>query len=123
LRRLSGCLPQEAAPGDLPGSARSTCRRARRGRASCRADRCVKGITANVEHLRATVANSIGIVTALNPYIGYKNATAVAQEAHATGGSVYDIVVAKGLLTRAQLDEILRPEILTRPVPLDLPEA
>jgi aspartate ammonia-lyase len=58
------------------------------------ADRCVKDITANVEHLRATVANSIGIVTALNPYIGYKNATAVAQEAHATGGSVYEIVLA-----------------------------
>jgi aspartate ammonia-lyase len=83
------------------------------------ADLCVSGITANADHLRATVANSIGIVTALNPYIGYKNATAVAQEAHASGGSVYDIVLAKGLLTRAQLDEILRPEILTRPVALD----
>ncbi|MBS0593198.1 MAG: aspartate ammonia-lyase [Proteobacteria bacterium] len=84
------------------------------------ADRCVAGITANVEYLRSTVANSIGIVTALNPYIGYKNATAVAQEAHAGGGSVYDIVLARGLLTKAQLDEILRPEMLTRPVPLDL---
>jgi len=84
------------------------------------ADRCVAGITANVEYLRSTVANSIGIVTALNPYIGYKNATAVAQEAHASGGSVYDIVLARGLLTKAQLDEILRPETLTRPVPLDL---
>ncbi len=84
------------------------------------ADRCVSGITANTEHLRATVANSIGIVTALNPYIGYANATAVAQEAHATGGSVYDIVLARQLLTREQLDEILRPEILTRPVPLNL---
>ena len=89
-------------------------------RAACLtlATRCVDGITANADHLRALVANSIGIVTALNPYIGYANATAVAQEAHASGGSVYDIVLARGLLTTAQLDEILRPEVLTRPVPL-----
>jgi aspartate ammonia-lyase len=83
--------------------------------------RCVDGITANAEHLRGLVANSIGIVTALNPYIGYANATAVAQEAHATGGSVYAIVLAKGLLTKQQLDEILRPEVLTQPTPLSRP--
>ena len=79
------------------------------------AERCVKGITANREHLRQTVENSIGIVTALNPYIGYTNATAVAQEAHATGGSVYQIVLERGLLSREKLDEILRPEAVTRP--------
>ena len=45
------------------------------------AERCVKGITANADRLRASVENSIGIVTALNPYIGYANATSVAQEA------------------------------------------
>jgi aspartate ammonia-lyase len=84
------------------------------------AERCVKGITANKEHLRATVENSIGIVTALNPYIGYANATAVALEAHALGGSVYEIVLRKGLLSQQQLDEILRPEVLTRPTPLNL---
>ncbi|MDW8326344.1 MAG: aspartate ammonia-lyase, partial [Anaerolineales bacterium] len=82
------------------------------------AERCVRGITANREHLRRTVANSIGIVTALNPYIGYENATAIAKEAHATGASVYDLVLAKGLLTKAQLDDILRPEVLTQPRPL-----
>ncbi len=84
------------------------------------AERCVKGITANKEHLLATVENSIGIVTALNPYIGYANATAVAQEAHATGGSVYEIVLRKNLLSRLQLDAILKPEVLTRPSPLNL---
>ncbi|MFT4190094.1 MAG: aspartate ammonia-lyase [Comamonas sp.] len=84
------------------------------------ADHCVSGITANEAYLRSTVANSIGIVTALNPYIGYANATSVAQEAHASGGSVYDIVLARQLLTREQLDDILRPETLTRPVPLNL---
>jgi aspartate ammonia-lyase len=84
------------------------------------AARCVDGITANAERLRASVENSIGIVTALNPYIGYANATAVAQEAHASGGSVYDIVLARGLLSKAQLDAILKPEILTQPTALKL---
>jgi aspartate ammonia-lyase len=82
------------------------------------AERCVNGITANAEHTRSQVENSIGIVTALNPYIGYAHATAVAQEAHATNGSVYDIVLARGLLTKAQLEFILRPESLTTPQPL-----
>jgi aspartate ammonia-lyase len=78
-------------------------------------ENCVKGITANREHLRHTVENSIGIVTALNPYIGYANATEVAQEAHRTGKGVYEVVLAKGLLTKQQLDELLRPDVLTRP--------
>lgn len=84
------------------------------------AERCVSGITANEDKLRAAVQNSIGVVTALNPYIGYENATAVAQEAHLTGGSVYEIVLRRGLLSQDELDRILRPESLTRPVPLDL---
>ena len=79
------------------------------------ATRCVKGITANVEHLKRLVENSIGIVTALNPFIGYERASAVAKEAHETGRSVYDLVLEKGWLTKAQLDEILQPEVLTRP--------
>ena len=83
-------------------------------------ERCVVGITANREHLRHTVERSIGIVTALNPYIGYANATQVAQEAHETGRSVYDLVLEKGLLSKQKLDEILRPEALTRPSYLPL---
>src|SRR5438105_131273 len=71
------------------------------------AERCVKGITANREHLRRLVEHSIGIVTALNPYIGYERATAVAKEAHDTGKSVYELVLAKGWLSKAQLDDIL----------------
>jgi aspartate ammonia-lyase len=77
------------------------------------AERCVGGITANLEHLRAQVQNSIGLATALNPIIGYAQATAVAQEAAATGRTVQEIVLARGLLTREQLDEVLRPEALT----------
>jgi aspartate ammonia-lyase len=85
------------------------------------AERCVEGITANREHLAALVRDSIGVVTALNPYIGYKQATAVAREAHASGGSVYRIVLEKGLLTQAQLDHALRPEALTQPVAFTVP--
>ena len=83
------------------------------------AERCVDGITANREHLAELVKNSIGIVTALNPYIGYRNATEVAQHAHATGGSVYRIVLERGLLTQEQLDHLLRPEALTTPQPFE----
>jgi aspartate ammonia-lyase len=78
-------------------------------------ERCVKGITANREHLTDLLNHSIGIVTALNPLIGYENATAVAKEAHATGKGVAEIVMARGLLTKEQLDEVLRPEVLTQP--------
>jgi aspartate ammonia-lyase len=79
------------------------------------AERCVKGITANREHLTEMLNHSIGIVTALNPVIGYENASAVAKEAYASGKSVVAIVLAKGLLTKEQLDDILRPEVLTQP--------
>ncbi|CBS89896.1 aspartate ammonia-lyase [Azospirillum lipoferum] len=79
------------------------------------ADRCVDGISANREHLEAGVRNSIGIVTALNPYIGYANATEVAAEAHRTGKGVAELVEARGLMTAAALAEVLRPEVLTQP--------
>ena len=79
------------------------------------ATRCVTGITANTDHLRRLVEHSIGIVTALNPHIGYMHATAVAQEALASGRSVYELVLEKKLLSKAQLDDILRPENLTQP--------
>src|SRR5258706_9907414 len=82
------------------------------------AERCVRGITANRERLRASVENSIGVVTALNPYIGYANATEVAQQALVTGRSVYDLVLEKKLLSKVKLDEILQPEGLTKPRPL-----
>ena len=78
-------------------------------------ERCVKGITANREHLRTLVDHSIGMATALNPYIGYTHATEVAQEALRSGRSVYDVVLEKKLLSKEQLDEILRPEVLTQP--------
>jgi aspartate ammonia-lyase len=85
--------------------------------AGCRTlgERCVRGITANREHLRELVDRSVGLVTALNPVIGYANATSIAQEALATGKRVYELVLERGLLTREQLDEMLSPEVLTHP--------
>lgn len=78
-------------------------------------DNCVRGITANRDRLRESVEQSIGLVTALNPYIGYAAATDVAMEAHRTGRGVYELVLEKGLMSQARLDRVLRPEELTRP--------
>jgi aspartate ammonia-lyase len=80
------------------------------------AERCVRGITANRERLEEHMNRSIGIVTALNPHIGYANATEIAQEALRSGRSVSDLVLERKLLTKEQLREILRPEKLTQPV-------
>jgi aspartate ammonia-lyase len=55
------------------------------------------------------------VVTALNPYIGYANATEVAQQALESGRSVYDLVLERKLLSKEELDAILRPEVLTYP--------
>ena len=75
--------------------------------------RCIEGITINAEHCYKMVKNSIGIVTALNPYIGYKASTKVAKEALQTGGSVYDLVLEHGLMTKDNLDEALDPAAMT----------
>lgn len=76
---------------------------------------CVDGITVNVDRCRQMVLNSIGLVTALNPYIGYVNSTIVAKEALESGKGVYDLVLEKGLLSKAELDDILRPENMVQP--------
>ncbi len=84
---------------------------------SCRtlAERAIDGITANREHCRRMVERSIGLVTALNPYIGYEKSTEIANDALRTGRPVYDLVLEKGILSREELDEILLPENMTRP--------
>lgn len=81
---------------------------------------CVDGITANKEHCRDLVEHSIGIVTALKPYIGYSACTEVAKEALATGGSVYQLVLDKKLLTKAQLDKIMNPKNMIKPTKVEL---
>ena len=75
--------------------------------------KCVDGITVNAEHCYEMVKHSIGIVTALNPYIGYKTSTKVAKEALETGRSVYDLVLEHGYMTKEKLDEALDPKAMT----------
>lgn len=86
-------------------------------RRACRtlAERCIIGITANRDVCRCMVENSIGLVTALNPYIGYEKSTEIANLALSTGKSVYEIVLEKGYLSKAELDDILSPENMTKP--------
>ncbi|WP_226367484.1 aspartate ammonia-lyase [Pseudonocardia sp. ICBG162] len=85
--------------------------------AACRtlATRCVAGITANTDVLRGYVENSIGLVTALNPTIGYAAATEIAKEALASGRGVVELVVERGLIPADELARLLRPEVLARP--------
>lgn len=72
--------------------------------------RCIDGITANAEVCRKMVENSIGLVTALNPVIGYENSSAIAKQALEENRGVYELVIEKGLLSKEQLDELLKPE-------------
>src|SRR5260221_1257624 len=85
--------------------------------AGCRTltDRCVKGITANRERARRLLDESTALVTALTPILGYARSTEIAREALATGAKVLDLLLAKKLLTPEQLDELLKPERLTKP--------
>lgn len=81
---------------------------------------CVDGIKANKEQCENYVHESFGVVTALNPVIGYKNSTKIAKEAMATGKSVYDLVLEHDILDKKDLDTILAPENLIRPVKLEI---
>lgn len=81
---------------------------------------CVDGITANRERCADYVRNSIGVVTALNPIIGYKNSTKIAKEALASGRGVYELVLEHGILNKEELDTILKPENMIRPVKLNI---
>ena len=77
--------------------------------------RCIRGITANEDQCRKYVDCSIGIVTALNPYIGYENSTRIASKALQTGRGVMDLVLEEGLLSRKKLEEILSPSQMCHP--------
>jgi aspartate ammonia-lyase len=75
--------------------------------------RCVEGITANVDRMRQFVEQSIGVVTALVPVIGYEASTDVARTALQTGRGVYELVLERGLMTKEQLDQALNPDAMT----------
>ena len=78
-------------------------------------ERCVRGITANKEHCERLVYDSIGIVTAFNPFLGYEKSTAVAKKALATNRSVLDIIKEEQLLDDKTIDNIMKVENLTGP--------
>jgi len=77
--------------------------------------RCIRGITANKEKCLEMVQNSIGIVTALNPVLGYEVCSSLAKEALQTNSRVYDLCIKKGLLSKKELDKILSPERMIKP--------
>lgn len=78
-------------------------------------ENCIDGITANKERSKALVHNSVGIITAIVPHVGYKPSAKIADRAIATGESVRDLVIKEGLLTEAELDEILDEFAMTEP--------
>ena len=77
--------------------------------------RCITGIKANRDRCRQYVENSIGLVTALNPVLGYEKSVAIAKEALETGRSVYELVLEKKWLSKKALDDVLKPENMTNP--------
>ena len=78
-------------------------------------DNCVAGITANETRCRYFVENSVGIITAICPYVGYQKAAEIAKEAIKTGESVKKLIIEQGILTEEQMDEILDPVQMTEP--------
>lgn len=87
--------------------------------AACRTlvHRCITGITANRERLFESVTNSIGVITALAPQLGYAASARIAKDALHTGRAIPELVVAEGLLSAEQVAVLLRPETLLGPRP------
>jgi aspartate ammonia-lyase len=85
--------------------------------------RCISGIQPNVERCLSYVQNSIGLVTALNPIIGYEKSAAIAKEALTTGQSIYELVLTKDWLKQEQLDDLLTPARMIHPRPIGTHEA
>ena len=78
-------------------------------------DNCITGITANETRCRYLVENSVGIITALCPHVGYQKAADIAKKAIKTGESVHNLVLSENLLTEEELNEILNPVNMTEP--------
>ncbi len=78
-------------------------------------ERCIRGVTANVERCREMVEGSIGLVTAIVPAVGYELASEVAKEALTTSRSVREILLERGVLSEEELDRLLSPEAMTLP--------
>ena len=79
-------------------------------------DNCVVGIVANETRIKQLVGDSLMLVTALNPHVGYDNAAKIAKKAHAEGTSLKQAAVALGLLTAENFDKLIKPEEMTHPL-------
>lgn len=75
----------------------------------------VEGITANIEHCKALVEQSVGIITAINPHVGYETAARIAKEAIVSNRPVREICEERGILTSEELEQILDPKEMTNP--------
>jgi aspartate ammonia-lyase len=78
-------------------------------------EHCISGITANKERMEAYVNNSVGVITAINPYVGYETAASIAKEAIDSNRPVREIVLEREVLTASELDIILHPFEMTNP--------
>ncbi|MEJ2505500.1 MAG: class II fumarate hydratase [Ignavibacteriaceae bacterium] len=78
-------------------------------------DNCVVGIEANIKNINSHLTNSLMLVTALNPHIGYDNAAKIAKKAHAENKTLKEVAVELGLLTAEKFDEVVKPEDMTGP--------
>ncbi len=79
-------------------------------------EHCVEGIAANTAQIKKHLENSLMLVTALNPYIGYDNAAKIAKTAHKNGTTLKEEAVKLGLLTAEKFDQIVRPETMISPL-------
>ena len=77
--------------------------------------RCIQGIEADVERCHQLAVNSIGIVTALNPVLGYEVCSRIAKKALLENRAIPELVLEEGLLTQEQIDKVLAPETMTQP--------
>ena len=78
-------------------------------------EKCIVGITANEEVCRRMVHGSIGVVTALNPYLGYETSSMLAKEALKSGKGIYELVLEHQLMSQEELDKVLSPEQMIHP--------
>ena len=82
-------------------------------------DNCITGITANEERCRELVENSVGIITAINPHVGYQKAAEIAKKAIKTGEPVRSLILEENLMDEEELNQILDPVHMTEPGILD----
>ena len=78
-------------------------------------DNCAVGIHPNMEGLEANLRNSLMLVTALNPYIGYENAAKIAKTAHKDGSTLKEAAIKSGLLTEEEFDQYVDPKTMIYP--------